>query len=363
MSLTHHEVSPKQVAANQQNAQKSTGPKTPEGKARAALNSIKHGAYAKADNSRRQIMLHRGQDPTQYEQLHQDLVDSWQPDDAMQAMILKTVTDRTWDKLQLRQAWLDRQLASTQLEQTLAHRRQLAARRWLRGVPPGGDRGLCGAEDSPQKFVETLELLGRLEGWFGKETCPDEYPEVMNTLYGDFLTVAGARIRELFIQLFDDDPGVCEKARQEFPRWIAQEKGDVQYDRELYHRELSLRRSLPGLSEEQVAAKEAGLDRQIREQTRLLLQLKSKRSLWGSEPEAETEEPGASANQGVESSQGAVAKGDGTFTGEKPVPPGKESSQEPITRGDGTGATEGVSAEKDGQNGQTKPLDDVESMT
>ena len=36
-------ATPKQIAANQRNAQKSTGPKTPAGKATASLNAIKHG--------------------------------------------------------------------------------------------------------------------------------------------------------------------------------------------------------------------------------------------------------------------------------------------------------------------------------
>jgi hypothetical protein len=40
-------ASEKQVLANQQNALKSTGPKTDEGKAIAARNSLKHGLLAK----------------------------------------------------------------------------------------------------------------------------------------------------------------------------------------------------------------------------------------------------------------------------------------------------------------------------
>ena len=42
-----HPVSDARIAANRENAQKSTGPTTPEGKAKASLNSIKHGLTGK----------------------------------------------------------------------------------------------------------------------------------------------------------------------------------------------------------------------------------------------------------------------------------------------------------------------------
>src|SRR5882672_1384909 len=40
-------VSPRKIEANRQNAQRSTGPKTPEGKAKSGRNSITHGIFAK----------------------------------------------------------------------------------------------------------------------------------------------------------------------------------------------------------------------------------------------------------------------------------------------------------------------------
>ena len=98
----------------------------------------------------------------------------------------------------------------------------------------------------------------------------------MGELYGEFHSQAGEKIRTLFIQLFDeDDKAGAERAAQELPKWIAQERRDVQQERDLYQKEMGLRAAAgPALNEDQVAKKEAALEKQIREQTRLLLQLK-----------------------------------------------------------------------------------------
>ncbi len=39
-------ISPRKIAANRQNALKSTGPKTPQGKAYSRTNALKHGLFA-----------------------------------------------------------------------------------------------------------------------------------------------------------------------------------------------------------------------------------------------------------------------------------------------------------------------------
>jgi hypothetical protein len=351
----HEQVSDRKVAANQSNARKSTGPKTVTGKARASLNSFKHGAYAKLETRHREIMLRGGEDPRQYEQLQQDFEDSWEPDDATQAMLVKTLVDLTWEKVQLRGASLAKQLATRQLAEAQAERRQLAARRWLAG---GGElgvlRGLHGAKDSPEKFRQILEHLDRLQEWFQNEDCPDEFPDVMASLYGEFPTVAGQQIKTLFIQLFDDNEAVREKARQELPKWIAQERSHAQQDRELYRRELEATRDTrgPSVPDEQVAARQAALNRQIAEQIRLLLQLKSKRYLWRSEPEGA--EPAASGDLTTENLQSS----DRERSADRGFRSKASDSQETITKGDVVDSAEetigGEMAQKERTNEPTK---------
>ncbi len=51
-------ASPAQIAANRANAQRSTGPRTPEGKAASRLNALRHGLYAEGGMLRTQ-----GRDP------------------------------------------------------------------------------------------------------------------------------------------------------------------------------------------------------------------------------------------------------------------------------------------------------------
>ena len=65
-------ISDKQQQANQENAQHSTGPKTPEGKAASCLNALKYGLRA-----RHAVIF--DEDPEEYKQLHDDLIADWNP--------------------------------------------------------------------------------------------------------------------------------------------------------------------------------------------------------------------------------------------------------------------------------------------
>ena len=65
-------VSPAKVAANQANAQLSTGPKTDEGKARSAQNTLKHGL------SSGEVFV-KPEEIDTFHQFRQDYVDELRP--------------------------------------------------------------------------------------------------------------------------------------------------------------------------------------------------------------------------------------------------------------------------------------------
>ena len=73
MPLPQHPVSPEQLAANRVNAGKSTGPRTPQGKARSTQNARKHGFTAST------FAVVRLEDLQEVAHLKDDLVAFYQP--------------------------------------------------------------------------------------------------------------------------------------------------------------------------------------------------------------------------------------------------------------------------------------------
>jgi hypothetical protein len=88
-------TSQKQIEANQQNAQKSTGPKTEEGKAIAKLNSVKHGILSEA------VVITKGEGQERkdaYLRLHDGLRDYFKPDGAMEEVLVEKIMVCLWRK-------------------------------------------------------------------------------------------------------------------------------------------------------------------------------------------------------------------------------------------------------------------------
>jgi hypothetical protein len=80
------------LAAARQNAQHSTGPRSPAAKQNSRLNALKHGAYA-SDENHHQAMLALGEDPEQFQTLTEELMSAFGPGDALWE---KQVEDLAW---------------------------------------------------------------------------------------------------------------------------------------------------------------------------------------------------------------------------------------------------------------------------
>jgi hypothetical protein len=86
-----------QIEANRANAQKSTGPRTPEGKATVAQNAVQHGLLA------RTAVLH-GEDWEEYTCFSKDLLDELYPDGVMEQELADRIVSLSW---RLRRAMLN----------------------------------------------------------------------------------------------------------------------------------------------------------------------------------------------------------------------------------------------------------------
>lgn len=82
-------ISDRRLAANRANAQKSTGPKTPEGKERSSRNSLKHGI-----TSRRIILTPEEQ--IDYDRLHDAYFARLKPVDGMEADLVEQIVHVRW---------------------------------------------------------------------------------------------------------------------------------------------------------------------------------------------------------------------------------------------------------------------------
>jgi len=78
-----------QTKANQQNAQKSTGPQTDQGKATVSQNAVKHGLFAAE-------AVIKGEDPAEYQAYHDQFLAELDPVGAVEAMLADRFVSLAW---------------------------------------------------------------------------------------------------------------------------------------------------------------------------------------------------------------------------------------------------------------------------
>ncbi len=284
---------PGRLAANRQNAGKSSGPRPPEGKARAAQNSLKHGLYA---STRRETMVALGEDAREFESLRRDVVEEWRPSTATEAGLVRNLAELLWRQERVRRA--EEGLAARRvelLEIERARRRSSAGRQVFEGSEAEVlIKGLRNVKDSPGKFEEGLDhLLSLLDKVDRRDFS--KYPEqVLQVLYGKLPTWRGARIGRVFRNLVKParagEPDVAspdEETVSHLASLLRQEIHQMRDEYELYKREHveitpALRDACLAPSQPEwtlLIRQENSLLRQIDRTVKLLMALKRKRDV------------------------------------------------------------------------------------
>jgi hypothetical protein len=86
-----------QIKANQENAKKSTGPLTKEGKQRSSMNAMTHGIFST-------IPLLPGENLEQFKLLEEEIIKAYQPTDAMECLLVQRVYLTCMRQIRLREA-------------------------------------------------------------------------------------------------------------------------------------------------------------------------------------------------------------------------------------------------------------------
>lgn len=94
----------KQLEANRENALKSTGPASIEGKSRASKNAIKHGILSKD-------LVVSGEKPSEYQSFRQNLIETLHPEGTMETLLVEKIACLAW-----------RQRRAIQAESSLFHK-------------------------------------------------------------------------------------------------------------------------------------------------------------------------------------------------------------------------------------------------
>ena len=86
-------TSAKQIAANRQNAEKSTGPRTPQGRAASSMNALKHGILSRQVLVRARNLQESEKD---LKALHQRFWESLQPVGPLEELLVDQIVTAHW---------------------------------------------------------------------------------------------------------------------------------------------------------------------------------------------------------------------------------------------------------------------------
>lgn len=202
----------KRPAANRVNATRSTGPRTPEGKARSSMNAVKHGLTA-------QTAVLPGEDPEELRRFAEDLTARLRPMGPLQAILVQRVVSLAW---KLRRVAAAEESAALEMDETRL-RGWSERRKFAEGLPFQSHAFQAGPRPQPRDAGELL-AASFSNGSGGRA---DEGKLVRLTGYELKLEGAlRATLRELRALQRDDsaaapEQGPAEQTQQQSPRAAA----------------------------------------------------------------------------------------------------------------------------------------------
>ena len=118
---------PKQIASNRRNAKRSTGPRTPEGKAAARLNALRHGLTS-------ELPVIPGEDASVFVEHQQSIVDHYGPEGPIEAALVDRVAVLLWRLRRAHRA--EAEFLTTDTLRVIEKRAEAEARRLVRVESP-----------------------------------------------------------------------------------------------------------------------------------------------------------------------------------------------------------------------------------
>ena len=199
MALKTREVTPRMAEANRQNAQKSTGPRTPEGKQNVAYNALRDGFYGKPCLP---FMLALGEDPEEYQEIRAGLAQSFHPFTPAQHMLVEDMAMLRWEKRRNQRtqaAAIDAELQDLDidLEELRSQRdRENSAMSFDRAEVE--EKGLINMPDCPGKFRQIRDSLELLLEQVNRKQFEIDPSNTLDLLYGHQPSLRGNFLRNRF---------------------------------------------------------------------------------------------------------------------------------------------------------------------
>jgi hypothetical protein len=208
MRTKTRKVTDKRLAANRAAAQKSTGPKSAEGKQRAAFNSFEHGAFASEPHILQQA-LERAGGAGELDALRQSLAADWRPQSAQQRLLVDDLAWLYWLRDRTRLALLERQARHRATAELERDQRRFDARHRPLAVDhddfyPDGCALLPSSQekiDTMSGFLDEISLLITQGHWSDRPPKGHAYavPALLVFLYGQTpATGRGKKLKDLW---------------------------------------------------------------------------------------------------------------------------------------------------------------------